>query len=110
MKYLFIFYLSLFAAPTIPMAEISPKEKSGNPDSYINKIKHNNLREIERVIAEYFSTQTEYFLEIKDQKIFKGQDPNLASLYVIKGKKRIPCDGDTKLRETVRLMLLIGAL
>ena len=64
------------------------REKSKNPDSYINKIKHTNLREIEKAITEYFSTQTEYFLGIKNQKIFESQDPNLASLYVIKGKKK----------------------
>jgi ubiquinone/menaquinone biosynthesis C-methylase UbiE len=64
------------------------REKSKNPDSYINKIKHTDLREIERAITECFSTQTEYFLGIKGQKIFESQDPNLASLYVIKGKKK----------------------
>lgn len=64
------------------------REKSKNPDSYIKKIKHTDLREIERAITEYFSTQTEYFLGIKNQKIFESQDPNLASLYVIKGKKK----------------------
>jgi ubiquinone/menaquinone biosynthesis C-methylase UbiE len=64
------------------------REKSKNPDSYINKIKHTDLREIEKAITEYFSTQTEYFLGIKNQKIFESQDPKLASLYVIKGKKK----------------------
>ncbi len=64
------------------------KEKSKNPDSYINKIKHTDLREIEKAIAEYFSIQTEYFLGIKDQQILESQDTNLASLYVIKGKKK----------------------
>ncbi len=64
------------------------REKTKNLASYINKIKHTDLREIERTIAEYFSTQTEYFLGIKDREIFESQDPNLASLYIIKGKKR----------------------
>jgi len=64
------------------------KEKTGNPASYINKIKHTDLAEIERTIAEHFSVQTEYFLGIKGQQILESQNPNLASLYVIKGKKK----------------------
>jgi len=61
------------------------KEKVNNPASYVSKIKHTDLREIERAIAEYFSFQTEYFLGIRGQQIFESQNPNLASLYVIKG-------------------------
>ena len=64
------------------------KEKIKNPDSYINKIKHTDIREIEQMITEYFSVQTEFFLGIRGQEIFESQDPNLASLYVIKGKKK----------------------
>ena len=64
------------------------KEKAKNPTSYVNKIKHTDLKEIERTIAEHFSVQTEFFLGIKGQEIFESQQPNLASLYVIKGKKK----------------------
>ena len=64
------------------------KEKTKNPDSYINKIKHTNLIGIEQTIAEYFSVQTNFFLGIKGQEVFESQNPNLASLYVIKGKKK----------------------
>jgi len=64
------------------------KEKVNNPASYVNKIKHTDLREIERTIVEYFSIQTEYFLGIKDQQILESQNPDLAALYVIKGKKK----------------------
>jgi hypothetical protein len=46
------------------------------------------LREIERTITGYFSIQTELFLGIKGQQILESQDPNLAGLYVIKGKKK----------------------
>lgn len=69
------------------------REKSKNPDPYINKIKHTDLREIERTIAEYFSIQTEYFLGIKGTEIFQTQDPNLAGLCVIKGKRRAGQEG-----------------
>ena len=61
------------------------KEKSKKPDSYINKIKHTDLKKIERAIARYFSVQTEYFLGIEGQQIFESQNPDLASLYIIKG-------------------------
>jgi ubiquinone/menaquinone biosynthesis C-methylase UbiE len=63
------------------------KEKIKNPNSYVNKIKHTDLKEIERTIAEYFAVKTEYFLGIKGQDIFEAKNPNLASLYVIKGEK-----------------------
>lgn len=64
------------------------KEKTKEPTSYVNKIKHTNLREIERTIAEYFAVKTEYFLGIKGQDIFETKNLNLASLYIIKGKKK----------------------
>jgi ubiquinone/menaquinone biosynthesis C-methylase UbiE len=64
------------------------KEKTRNPDSYISKIKHTNLKEIERTIAEHFSVQTEFFLGVKDQQILESRNPDLATLYVIRGKKK----------------------
>jgi len=64
------------------------KEKVNNPASYISRIKHTDLREIERTIAEYFSVQTEFFLGIKGGQVFQSRDPKLASLYIIKGKKK----------------------
>lgn len=64
------------------------KEKIKNPDSYINKIKHTDLKEIERAIAEYFAIITEYFLGITGQDIFETRNPDLAALYVVKGKKK----------------------
>jgi len=64
------------------------KEKVNNPASYVNKIRHTDLGEIERTIAEYFSVQTKYFLGIKEQQIFESQNPDLAGLYIIKGKTK----------------------
>jgi ubiquinone/menaquinone biosynthesis C-methylase UbiE len=69
------------------------KEKSGNPASYVNKIRHIDLKDIERTIAGYFYVQTEYFLGIRSAEIFQTEDPDLAALYVIKGKKK---EADTK--------------
>jgi ubiquinone/menaquinone biosynthesis C-methylase UbiE len=63
------------------------KERTSKPDSYINKIKHTSIKDIKKTIAEYFSVQTEYFLGIKGKDIFENRSPDLASLYVIKGRK-----------------------
>lgn len=63
------------------------KERAGNPVSYVNKIKHTNIKDIERTIDDYFYIQTEYFLGIKGVEIFQTEDPDLAALYIIKGKK-----------------------
>ncbi len=66
------------------------REKTKQEDSYINRIRHTDLKEIERTIAEYFSIETEYILGIKGAEIFQSTDSNIASLYVIKGiKKRL---------------------
>jgi ubiquinone/menaquinone biosynthesis C-methylase UbiE len=62
--------------------------KKQNPDSYVNKIKHTDLNEIEGAVAKYFSIKTEYFLGIKGTRIFQSRDSNVASLYVIKGAKK----------------------
>ena len=64
------------------------KEKTKKPNSYINNIKHTNLMEIEKAVADYFSIKTEYFLGIKGREIFQSLDSNTASLYVIKGTKK----------------------
>lgn len=64
------------------------KEKIKNPDSYVNKIKHKNPREIEEVIHRYFHVETEYFLGIRNGEVFQSKDPNRAGLYIIKGIKK----------------------
>jgi ubiquinone/menaquinone biosynthesis C-methylase UbiE len=61
--------------------------KFNNPDSYVRKIKHTDLREIERAIAEYFTVRTEYFLGIEGTRIFESSRPDTAGMYVINGRK-----------------------
>jgi ubiquinone/menaquinone biosynthesis C-methylase UbiE len=63
------------------------KEKIKNPDSYVNKIRHRNLQEIEAEVAKYFSVRTEYFLGIEGMRVFQSRDSHCASLYIIKGTK-----------------------
>jgi len=57
-------------------------------DSYMNRIKHRSLNPIEKVIGQYFSIKTEYYLGIRGEEIFESKDTQFASLYVIKGVKR----------------------
>lgn len=56
-------------------------------DSYFRKIKHTNLKEIERYIQKSFVASGEYFLGIQGVNVFDTNDKNLAALYVIKGIK-----------------------
>jgi hypothetical protein len=64
------------------------KEKAQDPASYVRKIRHTNLEEIERAIAEHFHIQTEYFMGVRDENIFESREIAEASLYVIKGTPR----------------------
>jgi len=63
------------------------KEKQQNPDSYVQKIKHRNLHQMEVVIAKHFALKVEYFLGIKEGNLFETRDPKEAALYVINGQK-----------------------
>lgn len=56
-------------------------------DSYFRRIRHTNLKEIEKYISKFFDTRAEYFLGIKNDDVFETSDKNFASLYVIKGLK-----------------------
>jgi len=64
------------------------KKRRLEPDSYINLIRHTNLNEMEKVIEELFTVQTEYILGVRGENIFESKAPNEAALYVIIGKKR----------------------
>jgi len=63
------------------------KERSMNPDSYISMIRHKDLGQMERVIAEYYVIRTEYILGVNGEKIFASKDPCEAALYAIVGEK-----------------------
>ena len=64
------------------------KEKAEDPTSYVRKIRHTNLAEMESAIAEHFHIQTEYFMGVRDGNIFSSQATDEASLYVIRGARR----------------------
>ena len=57
-------------------------------DSYFRRIKHTDLREVEKSIARFYHiTKEEYFLGIKGQQVFDTSDKRYASLHVLVGKK-----------------------
>ena len=64
------------------------KEKATDPASYVSKVRHTDLKAIEKTMAEHFSIQAEYFLGVKRPEIFQTEDSNLAALYVVKGKEK----------------------
>ncbi len=64
------------------------KERFHNPLSYVGKIKHTDLNDIEGVIAEDFNVQTGYFLGVKNNTIFESVDVADAVLYVIMGTRK----------------------
>lgn len=65
------------------------KKRIANPKSYLSKIRHRNLKEIERAVSKYFTVKTEYFLGIEGERIFQTEDPNIACLYVVNGTCRV---------------------
>jgi ubiquinone/menaquinone biosynthesis C-methylase UbiE len=70
------------------------KEKAQDPASYVRKICHTNLKEIEGAIARHFHIQTEYFMGVRDGNIFESREPTEASLYVIRGTRKHRGEGE----------------
>jgi ubiquinone/menaquinone biosynthesis C-methylase UbiE len=64
------------------------KRKLRDPNSYVCKIRHTELKGIEDVIAEYFNVHTEYRLGVKGDIVFASRDATDAVLYIIRGKRK----------------------
>ena len=64
------------------------KGRFRDPNSYVRKTRHTGLKEIENVIAEDFSIQTEYFLGIEEDTVFESRDAAHAALYIIRGTRK----------------------
>jgi ubiquinone/menaquinone biosynthesis C-methylase UbiE len=58
------------------------------PDSYVNKLQHSDLAEIERTVAGLFDVQTEYFLGLTGTTICECRTADEAVLYVINGVRK----------------------
>ena len=75
-----------------PGSEFVKDRLQDNPDSYMQKMKHEKVEDIPRIeaaIRQYFNhIKTEYYLGIKGQEVFETQDPALAALYIIQGDKK----------------------
>jgi ubiquinone/menaquinone biosynthesis C-methylase UbiE len=63
------------------------KEKLQNPDSYVRKIRHRNIPEIEKAMEGSFHIRAEYFMGVKQGELFESRNPHYAVLYIIRGKK-----------------------
>ncbi|MBU0610557.1 MAG: class I SAM-dependent methyltransferase [Armatimonadetes bacterium] len=64
------------------------KQQLRNPDSYVRRIRHTDLRDIEAAVSEQYRVQTEYFLDVEDQTVSTGRGAEDAVLYVIMGTKK----------------------
>ena len=65
------------------------KNRYATEDSYVRKLRHTDLQELEQAAAEWFDTQGEYFLGIDGEELYGSADPAIAALYVIKGVKSV---------------------
>lgn len=61
------------------------KKKQIETDSYVRRIRHTDLHELETAIAEGFEVQGEFFLGIADHRVFPSREPETAALYVVQG-------------------------
>ena len=64
------------------------RQRLNDPDSYVQKLRHADLEEIEEVMNRDFDLRTEYFLGIDKGQICDASDPDQATLYVLRGEKR----------------------
>lgn len=64
------------------------KQRCREPDSYVNMIRHTDLKEMEKTMGELFTLQTEYILGVRGEEIFASNSPDEAAIYAIVGKKR----------------------
>jgi ubiquinone/menaquinone biosynthesis C-methylase UbiE len=83
-------------------ASIFFKRKQAETGSYVRKIRHTDLSEMESAIEERFETRGEFFLGIADEGIFPSSDPETAALYVIQGTKKQAPIGDRSQKRGIR--------
>jgi len=77
-------------------ASVFFRDRIRNAGSYVRKIRHKDIDEIERRIAEKFQVQTEYFLGVKGENIFESRDAADAALYIIRGIRKVAKTGRMK--------------
>ncbi len=72
------------------------KDKFSDPDSYVSKIKHTDLKAIEDAVSAVYSVRGEYFLNISGGEASAVGDKADAALYIISGTKKSKPGGDPK--------------
>ncbi|MEZ0329134.1 MAG: class I SAM-dependent methyltransferase [Dissulfuribacterales bacterium] len=66
------------------------QSKIKNPDSYVNKIKHPDIKPIEETMGALFDIRSEYFLGVYGEEVsLKISDKSDAALYIISGVKNM---------------------
>lgn len=75
--------IALLLNPASPFFQ----QKQADGGSYVAKIKHTNLQQLESAMAEGFEVESEYILGIENELIFDSGDPERAALYVMRGMK-----------------------
>lgn len=63
------------------------KIRYASENSYIRKLRHTDLQELEQAAAEWFETQGEFFLGVDGEELFDSADSATAALYIVKGVK-----------------------
>ncbi len=86
-------YCSLRPAGKLVVMLLNPesdffKRKMLKQDSYVQNLKHSDLKNIESYIAGLFNIQTEYYLGIRGEDILDTSEISVAALYIIRGRKR----------------------
>lgn len=66
------------------------QQKLRHPRSYVRKIRHMDVKEIEAAIGKQFNVQTEFFLGVKGTALFETREPAEAVLFVIRGTRKDP--------------------
>lgn len=69
-------------------ASVFFQDKLRDPRSYVRKIRHRDVKEIEGAITEQFDVQTEYFLGVNGTTLFESREPADAVLFVVKGARK----------------------
>ncbi len=77
-----------FIAMLLNPASAFYRDKLRNNRSYVRKMRHSDLQEIEAAIKRVFTVQTEYFLGVNGSIVFESRDPAHAVLYVIQGVRK----------------------
>jgi SAM-dependent methyltransferase len=72
------------------------RDRVRNANSYVRKIRHVDINKIERVVAEKFQVETEYFLGVKGDSLFESRDAAEAALYIIRGRRKVDNTGENE--------------